>query len=242
VGFFISEGTNMQAAIVNMTDATVSRGQRAWGKIKATAAEQRDLWKQVGEALLVGRRLHPSNQGFGKWCKEMGFNDIPPRTRSSAMWLAVQRSEIFSGLEAGLTHPVALQAWAKEQEQTSSLPEELLVVTVEQEQTIKLTERDAARINKTIQRARSGDQGSDIAQKHAEAFAKKHGVTPEELEEAAAAASPFTAFQFTPSKQQQLSEFQESVLDAYRVMVIEGVPKKAVIALFTNVLHQIKES
>ena len=51
-------------------------GSRAWSRIKATAAEQRELWRDVGEALLVGRRMHKSNQAFSQWLKETGFAEI----------------------------------------------------------------------------------------------------------------------------------------------------------------------
>ena len=70
------------------TNAIVARGQRAWGRIKATAAEQRELWREVGEALLVGRRLHKSDKLFGQWIKEHGFGDMDRRYRADSMWLA----------------------------------------------------------------------------------------------------------------------------------------------------------
>lgn len=41
--------TQRHTQIIPMTDAVVARGQRAWGRIKATAAEQRELWREVGE-------------------------------------------------------------------------------------------------------------------------------------------------------------------------------------------------
>lgn len=64
------------------------RGQAAWAYLKKSAADQRQAWREVGEALSVGRALHPSNQAFGKWVKEHGFDDIDSTTRSNAMWLA----------------------------------------------------------------------------------------------------------------------------------------------------------
>jgi len=48
-------------SVLILTDAVVARGQRAWNRIKATAAEQRELWREVGEALLVGRRMHKAD-------------------------------------------------------------------------------------------------------------------------------------------------------------------------------------
>ncbi|WP_396328910.1 hypothetical protein [Burkholderia anthina] len=77
----------MNTLPIPLTSAVVLRGQRAWGRIKATAAEQRQLWKEVGEALLAGRKLHTSDKLFGQWCAEHGF-DMKQQDRSGAMWLA----------------------------------------------------------------------------------------------------------------------------------------------------------
>lgn len=55
----------MNAELIPLQQAVVIRGQRVWGKIKATAAEQRQLWREVGEALSYGRALHLSNPKFG---------------------------------------------------------------------------------------------------------------------------------------------------------------------------------
>jgi hypothetical protein len=76
-----------ETALTNLTDAQVARGQAAWSRIKATAAEQRELWRDVGAALLVGRKLHPSNQKFSQWCKEHCFDMAAP-VRSDAIWFA----------------------------------------------------------------------------------------------------------------------------------------------------------
>ena len=98
--------TQRHTQIIPMTDAVVARGQRAWGRIKATAAEQRELWREVGEALLVGRKLHKADQKFSQWCKEMGFGDLHRNDRSAAMWLAEHWSSLqHSDATAGLTHP-----------------------------------------------------------------------------------------------------------------------------------------
>lgn len=75
----------MHTLLIPRTSAAVAGGQRGRGRIKATAAEQRQIWKEVGEALLVGHKENASNQAFGKWCTEMGF-DMDARVRSDAMW------------------------------------------------------------------------------------------------------------------------------------------------------------
>jgi hypothetical protein len=85
----------------------ILRGQRAWTRIKSTAAEQRQLWREVGEALLEGRRQWPSNQAFGAWCANEGF-DMAPATRSNAMWLATNWS-VLNGVQHDLTHPTHIR-------------------------------------------------------------------------------------------------------------------------------------
>lgn len=159
-------------ALINIQDAVVTRGQAAWGKIKATAAEQRELWRQVGEALLVGRKANPSNQGFGTWLKDHGFDDISSQYRSAAMFVAREWPSV-SRITGNVSDPIQIQKDFTENRQTSTLPEELKEVQVEQEDTLKLDQRSAEKIAKTINRAKSGDEGSEIAQRHVEALAKK---------------------------------------------------------------------
>lgn len=138
--------------LIVITDAAVARGQAAWGRIKATAEEQRELWRRVGEALNVGRKQHPSNQAFGKWCKEMGF-DMDARVRSDAMWFA---SSVFQPLEHDLTHPTRIRQWFNEQPK-EPLPVELAELEAEKVETIELDQRSAERVAKVINRAKSGD-------------------------------------------------------------------------------------
>ncbi len=98
---------NTSRNIIPLASAVVTRGQRAWGSIKATASEQRQLWRDVGEALLVGRQENLSDRAFKAWCDEMGFGDIKPDTRGDAMWLATNWSVIVTDLD--LIHPHAIR-------------------------------------------------------------------------------------------------------------------------------------
>lgn len=81
----------------------VLRGQRAWSRIKTTAAEQRQLWREVGEALLELRAQHSSNQAFGARCLEEGF-DMARADRADSMWLAENWTSLSHG-DTTLTHP-----------------------------------------------------------------------------------------------------------------------------------------
>jgi hypothetical protein len=75
----------------------VIKGRRAWKKIterrhsasgrKTTLAEQRQLWRAVGDALQVGRATRAADSDFRKWCKHTGFTMDSP-TLAAAMWLA----------------------------------------------------------------------------------------------------------------------------------------------------------
>ena len=149
--------SNSAHAVVTLTDARVARGQAAWSRIKATAAEQRELWRDVGEALLVGRKQNPSNQGFSKWCKENGFGDMDRRDRADAMWLTEHWSLLSDGTTTpGLSHPHRIRVWFNEQKQTALLPADLSDIQAESIETIVLDERSAERIAKVIHRLPAG--------------------------------------------------------------------------------------
>lgn len=153
----------------------VSRGRHAWSRIKATAAEQRELWRIVGEALLVGRKLNPSNQAFGKWCIEMGF-DMDARVRSDAMWFA---ESVFQSLEHDLTHPTAIRQYAKKMEQAASLPADLADAQATKVETAKFdSTRSAEKFAKVDRMAEFGEgPEAEVAKGQRDAIAKKHVVT-----------------------------------------------------------------
>jgi len=182
--------------VVTLEDAKVLKGQRAWGKIKATAQEQRELWRDIGEALLVGRRLHKSNKLFGQWIKEKGFDDMRQPARTDAMWLAQLYPTMIVGIPVDITHPENIRRWHRENAKVQQLPEELQDLTIESHPSIELDQRSAERIAKVINRAKAGGEGSEIARKHVESIAKKHGVPRGSLENAVAKEAPTS----TPAK------------------------------------------
>lgn len=153
----------MNTSVAVLSDAIVSRGVTAWSRIKTTAAEQRELWRQVGEALLVGRKQNPSNQAFGKWCKEMGF-DMDPTTRSNTMWFA-QNTAVLNTVQHDLTHPTHIRQWHREQPK-EPLPADLQDTVVETKAVPSMDKKTAEKVAKLANRASSGDEGSCIAQRH----------------------------------------------------------------------------
>ena len=222
-------------AVIQMTDAVVARGQRAWHRIKATAAEQRELWREVGEALLVGRRMHKSDKLFGQWCKEQGFDDMHRNYRSAAMWLA-QNWEAATASSTCTSDPIQLQKDFNEQKQTALLPADLSDIQAE---TIELDERSAEKVAKLSRRAKAGDEGSAIAQRHIEALAKKHNTTVQKLEEAAAVTSPAAYYCFTPAKIEALKEVRESVMATIPELESDGLSREAIAAVFMNVAKML---
>lgn len=221
------------------TDAVVARGQRAWNRIKATAAEQRELWREVGEALLVGRRMHKADQKFSQWCKENGFGDMDRRYRADAMWLAeVSRSGTPAWPE-GLSDPKRLREWFNEQQHRALLPADLSDIQAESVETIELDERSAEKVAKLSRRAKAGDEGSAIAQRHIEALAKKHNTTVQKLEEAAAVAAPAAYHCFTPKQIEALTEVRESVMATIPELEKDGLSREAIASIFMNVARML---
>ena len=94
-----------QSNIISLQEAVVIKGQRAWAFIKKSAADQRQAWREVGQALAYGRALHKSDRAFSSWIKEQGFDDIPSSTRSDAMWLAQHWFTVTVDLDPSVYHP-----------------------------------------------------------------------------------------------------------------------------------------
>jgi hypothetical protein len=69
----------------------------------------REDWRLVGEALLIGRRLNPSDKLFGQWCRESGFGDMDRNTRTDAIWLAENWTEVVATAPAGCSNPKHLR-------------------------------------------------------------------------------------------------------------------------------------
>lgn len=227
------------SAVLILTDAVVARGQRAWNRIKATAAEQRELWREVGEALLVGRRMHKADQKFSQWCKDSGFGDMDRRYRADAMWLAEVSRSGTPEWPQGLSDPKRLREWFNEQKQTALLPADLSDIQAESIETIELDERSAEKVAKLSRRAKAGDEGSAIAQRHIEALAKKHNTTVQKLEEAAAVTSPAAYYCFTPAQIEALKEVRESVMATIPELESDGLSREAIAAVFMNVAKML---
>ena len=145
-------------------EAVVSRGRQAWGKIKLTATEQRQLWREVGEALLVGRRKHKSDKLFGQWVKENGFGDMDRFDRHGAMWLADNWQLVVEhGVPPAISHPRRIREfllkepevdWSVEipskQEET---PEDFKDISISTKVVPDMDTRAAEKVSKLARRA-----------------------------------------------------------------------------------------
>ncbi|MDO9234924.1 MAG: hypothetical protein Q7U28_02675 [Aquabacterium sp.] len=169
--------------LVPIQYAALIRGQRAWLKIKSTASEQRQLWRDIGEALWHGRRLHKADRAFSQWVKDVGFDDIGNRVRSDAMWLAMYWDEVSNDWNPALTHPTAIRAEFKAK-QADTPPSPDLTITSPSRLTASIEQvaPQAHKINKLASMAERGEgQEQKTAQKYLAKKAKDMGMEPEEL-------------------------------------------------------------
>lgn len=186
----------------------------------------------------MGRRMHKADQKFSQWCKEMGFGDMERRLRADAMWWAENHRGVET-YDTGLTHPTALRQYAREQKQTALLPADLSDIQAESIKTIELDERSAEKVAKLSRRAKAGDEGSAIAQRHIDALAKKHNTTVQKLEEAAAVASPAAYHCFTPKQIAAFENVRSAVLATIPELEGEGLSRPAIASIFINVARML---
>lgn len=84
------------------------------------------MWKQVGEALLVGRKEHKADQKFSQRCKDSGF-DMDRRVRADAMWFA--QSGVCPTDTDAYT-PTEIRRWFNDQPK-EPLPSDLTDIKIE---------------------------------------------------------------------------------------------------------------
>lgn len=174
---------NPTVNLIPLGSAVVIRGQRAWSRIKATAAEQRQLWRDIGEALRYGRALHKADRAFAQWVKDNGFDDIKPNVRTDSMWLAENWAEVHNGCDPDCTHPTRIRAEVRTaQADTPPSPELTIEAPTRLTASIEQVAPVAAKVNKLAAMAERGEgQEQKTAQKYLAKKAKEMGMEPEEL-------------------------------------------------------------
>lgn len=171
------------AALISLQSAVIARGQRAWAHIKATAAEQRQSWRDIGDALRYGRSLHKADRAFAQWVKDHGFDDIQASVRSNSMWLAENWAEVCNDCNPALTHPTAIRSEFKaKQADTPPAPELAIEAPARLTASIEQVAPVASKVNKLAAMAERGEgQEQKTAQKYLSKKAKEMGMEPDEL-------------------------------------------------------------
>lgn len=141
-------------------DARIARGQTAWSHIKATAEQQREAWRDIGVALLVGRKGNPSNKDFSDWVKAYGFDDMCREDRTGALWLARNWESVRTRCPDSLSHPRRIRAF--------------MLKEAEKDEDWVDVKREGSSSDLT-------EELESIKGEKVEAFAKQHSATVEEI-------------------------------------------------------------
>lgn len=171
----------LRALTVPPETLVISEGADAWKRIKDRARMDRDDWKLVGEALLIGRRLHPgkkNDRAFGQWCREHGFGDMHRNTRTDAMWLAENWDAVWACALAectsDLSNPQHIRQAYREATKPSPAPTSVPFTQADADYAMKLHRMAEGRAN---------ENESAVAQAKLEKLAADHGMTGEEIVE-----------------------------------------------------------
>lgn len=94
----------------------------------------------------------------------MGFGDMDATTRSNAMWLAQVGGAVLNAVQDTLSHPTHIRQWWRENgEQVGDAM--ALEQGVAPKRTVVIDQRTGERLAKVVNRAKSGDEGSEIAKR-----------------------------------------------------------------------------
>lgn len=229
-----------QLAVIDLAGhraaSSIRTGQLAWNRIKATAAEQRTLWLEVGEALMYGK-MKENREGlkFSEWVREK-FPGLTPRYASAAIWVSENSAYYAESLD-GVSDPIEAQRMSAEKQATQSLPEDLQAVTPAP--TLRLPKEASVKVNKLAHRASTGDEGSAIADRMLKAFAKTHGVDLKQILEAAAEGDPEGRHRFPAPVQASINTWRSKVQADVAVMERTGISKEAIKHLLINLAHSL---
>jgi hypothetical protein len=95
--------------VISLHEAVVLRGQQAWCHIKKSAPDQRNAWRDVGEALLEGRsREHREEEQFTEWVQEM-FPGLQQNEAGAALWFTAEFRGLHVSIPVGMSLPTAIR-------------------------------------------------------------------------------------------------------------------------------------
>lgn len=231
--------------LIDLTSATLARGQRAWKQIKLSAVEQRELWRQVGQALIVGKNKDVrGGKKFSEWAQEMFHGIDVSNTVPAAIWLAENFVRCTENCPAELTHPKHIRDWFNEQQLTTS-PTPEVGITESDTPRPRITIETAKKVNKLAAMAEGGEgQEKATAQKYLKKQAEKLGTNAETLSNLAKKTDPM--YGLTPDQQEEqqvnLQEAAKLVMNLVALLQEtqsdESQPKltrEVIIALLDNV-------
>ena len=97
--------------------AVIRAGRRAWDVAAternrlpnkdSTPTARRQRWRQIGDALLLGRSMSRDVVAFIAWCMEHRM-EIDGPTRAAAMWYA-ENWEALEAIAGNVSHPLKLR-------------------------------------------------------------------------------------------------------------------------------------
>jgi hypothetical protein len=102
--------------------ALLTRIQEADALIAKTSRMTLAAWYEIAQLLAEQKKLMPSTQAFGKWCREQGLNTgllKSPFVRAKVRWMGEHLVDLQSCKSISATHPTGVvkqyQAWEKGQ-------------------------------------------------------------------------------------------------------------------------------
>jgi hypothetical protein len=219
--------------------AGIKKGQQAWSQIKATAAEQRVLWLEVGVALMYGKQKEnrADGQKFSEWVQGK-FPGLHMAHAADVLWFAENSNSVLE-IPEHLSHPQSIRQWHRDQQAILENADPVLKEGPAPAARVSLDKSIGKRVAALYHRSKTNDEGSPIAIKHLTAYAKQHGVTEEELIVAAQESAPDAYYRFSPSAQQQIDHWRSSVRLDISAMERTGLPREAIRSLLINLAHSL---
>jgi hypothetical protein len=226
-------------AIFGISARVVIEGQKAWIRIKATAKEQRALWLAVGAALRDGKLKENRADGqlFSEWVQEK-FPGLHMAHAADVLWFAENSNSVLE-IPEHLSHPQSIRQWHRDQQAILENSDPVLREGPVPTKRVSVATAIGRRVAALYHRRKTGDEGSPIAARHLTAYAKQHGVTEEELIVAAQESAPDAYYRFSPSAQQQIDHWRDSVRLDISAMERTGLPREAIRSLLINLAHSL---
>lgn len=96
------------------SQSTLSRGSglSALARRKKVQTERLRLWRDLGDALAVGKRASRTDRDYHEWLKVNGFEFVQKSARTDALWFAANATTLGE-IPVGITSPTTLRSWVQ---------------------------------------------------------------------------------------------------------------------------------